>query len=150
MSCLALLLVLLAQSGPDEQAFVELVGPRSTCYVEQPLRVTIRFGVEREYLRHNLLQLFTRSLDVPVQLELPAGLGQEVSAPSGLTPHPSFALGEEIVRAARSSETTRAGQTWVVLEIERELVPQSAGRLELPGPLLHFARATRFVTAGCE
>src|SRR5258706_7030092 len=147
MSCLALLSLALLQSGPDEHAFVELAASRSSCYVEQPIRLTIRFGVEREYLRHNVLQLFTRPLDVPVQLELPAELGVEAadaSATRSLAPHPSFALGEEIVRAARSSEETRAGQTWVVLEIERELVPQVLGRLELPGPLLHFACATRF------
>jgi hypothetical protein len=147
MSCLALLLVALAQSGPDEHAFVEATASRTTCYVEQPIRLTIRFGVEREYLRHNVLQLFTRPLDVPVQLELSPELGVEVadaSAVHALAPHPSFALGEEIVHAARSSEQTRAGQTWVVLEIERELVAQAPGRLELPGPLLHFACATRF------
>lgn len=147
MSCLGLLLVLLAQSGPEEPAFVELVGPRGTCYVEQPIRLTIRFGVEREYLRHNVLQLFTRPLDVPVQLELPPGLEPEApdpGQPTGLAPRPSFALGEEIVHAARSGEETRAGRSWIVLEIERELVPRAAGRLELSGPLLHFARATRF------
>src|SRR5689334_11720551 len=147
MSCLALLLVALGQAGADEQAFVELVGPATTCYVEQPIRLTIRFGVEREYLRHNVLQLFTRPLDVPVQLELPPGVEFEPPAPvetSALAPRPSFALGEEIVRAARSAEETRAGRSWVVLEIERELVPHAAGRLELPGPLLHFAVATRF------
>jgi hypothetical protein len=149
-----LLLLALAPGFPqglserdDERAFVELVGPRSTCYVEQPLRLTIRFGVEREYLRHNVLQLFTRPLDVPVQLEFPPGLVFEPAEPveaDALAPHPSFALGEEIVRAARSGEETRAGRSWVVLEIDRELVPHAAGRLELPGPLLHFAEATRF------
>jgi hypothetical protein len=147
MGCLALLLVLLAQSGAEERAFVELVGPRAACYVEQPLRVTIRFGVEREYLRHNVLQLFTRSLDVPVQLELPSGVEFEPPGPvetDALAAQPSFALGEEIVRAARSAEEMRAGSSWVVLEIERELVPHAAGRLEISGPVLHFARATRF------
>ncbi len=147
MSSLALLLLFLPQSGADEHAFVELRSARTSCYVEQPVRLTIRFGVEREYLRHNVLQLFTRPLDVPVQLELPAGLGEEAgdaSAVPALAPRPSFALGEEIVRAARSSEEQRAGRTWVVLELEREFVPQEAGRLELPAPLLHFACATRF------
>ena len=147
MSCLALLLVFLAQSRPEDRAFVELVGPRAATFVEQPIQVTIRFGVEREFLRHNVLQLFTRPLDVPVQLELPPGVEfepQTGAAASTLAAQPSFALGEEIVRAARSREETRAGSTWIVLEIDRELVPRAAGRLELPAPVLHFACATRF------
>ena len=129
MGFLALAALLLPQSGPSEQAFVELAPQPGAVYVEQPIRLTIRFGVEREYLRQNLLQLFTRPLDVPLQLELfseaalpgtlPLELDADSSGLSALAPHPTFALGEEIVRAARSKEETRAGRTWVVLEFER-------------------------------
>jgi len=154
MGFLALAALLLPQSGQPERAFVELVPQLRTVYVEQPIRLTIRVGVEREYLRQNLLQLFTRPLDVPLQLELaseaglpgtlPLELDEDSSGQSALVPHPSFVLGEEIVRAARSREETRAGRPWVVLEIERALLPLAPGRLEIPGPILHFAFATRF------
>jgi hypothetical protein len=154
MGFLALALLILPQAGAAAQAFVELRAQPASVYVEQPLRVTIRFGVEREFLRHNLLQLFTRPLDVPVQLELSweSGLantqaldpGEEASGSNALAPHPSFALGEEIVKAARSSEEQREGQTFVVLELERALLPLAPGRLEIPGPVLHYAFATRF------
>lgn len=151
---LALALLLLPQAGEPAHAFVEIRAQPETVFVEQLVRLTIRFGVEGEFLRHNLLQLFMRPLDVPVQLELPweAGLpgalplelDEEASGANALVPHPSFALGEEIVRAARSQEETRAGATWVVFELERGLLPLAPGRLEIPAPVLHFAFATRF------
>jgi len=154
MGFLALAALLLPQSGQPERVFAELVPQARAVYAEQPIRLTIRFGVEREYLRQNLLQLFTRPLDVPLQLELaseaglpgalPLALDEDSSGQSALVPHPSFALGEEIVHAARSMEETREGRTWVVLEIERALLPLTPGKLEIPGPILHFAFATRF------
>jgi hypothetical protein len=154
MAFLALAVLLLPQSGEREHAFVDLAAQHASVFVEQPIRLTIRVGVEEEYLRHNLLQLFTRPLEVPVQLELPweAGLagalplepGQDASGADALVERPSFALGEEITRAARSTKETREGRTWIVLEIERALLPLAPGRLEIPGPLLHFAFATRF------
>lgn len=138
MLFLALALLALPQSG--EHAFVELVADDATPFVEQPVRLTLRFGVEKEYLRHNLLQLFTRPLDVPVQLET----DWRPDAAEAPALGPTFALGEEIVRPARSREEQRAGATWLVLELERTLVPEHAGRLELPAPVLHYAFATRF------
>jgi hypothetical protein len=140
MAFLALLVLMLPQAGEHEKAFVELAAQTSASFVEQPVRLTIRFGVEREFLHHNLLQLFTRPLDVPVQLEF-AFPAQTAEAP---TLGPTFALGEEILRPARSREEERAGATFVVLELERTLVPGEAGRIEIPAPVLHFAFATRF------
>jgi hypothetical protein len=152
MHFLALAFCCLPQSG--EHVFVELVAQPQSAYVEQPIHVTIRFGVEREFLQHNLLQLFTRPLEVPVQLEIPwesalAGaqlftLDVAESGEGTLVPHPSFALGEAIERATRTREEQRAGSTFVVLEIERGLVPLAAGTLAVPGPVLHYAFATRF------
>jgi len=117
MAFLALALLALQQPSEPVHAFVELSAQPAMVFVEQPVRLTIRIGVEKEYLRHNLLQLFTRPLDVPVQLEF---------------------------TWTRSREEQRAGATFVVLELERAFVPETAGRLEIPGPALHFAYATRF------
>ncbi len=151
---LALLLVATQDAAPSasERAFVELVAPRASCFPGETLPLVIRFGVEREFLQHNLLQLFTRPLEVPVQLDLPwvALAGAEILAPaepanaSSLGARPIFALGEGLVSATRSREEARAGKPWVVLELERELVPNAPGTLALPGPILRFAYATRF------
>ena len=154
MALLALAFLCLPQTAEPAHAFVELVAQPASAFGEQPLHLTIRFGVEREFLRHNLLQLFTRQLDFPVQLELPwenglAGaqpftLDVATSGEGALVAHPSYALGEAIERATRSHEELRAGSTFVVLEIERGLVPLAAGTLSIPGPVLRYAFATRF------
>jgi hypothetical protein len=102
--------------------------------------LTVPFGVEKEYLRHILLQLFTRTADRAGAARARLAGGHDDRRHS----EPTFALGEEIVRPTRSREEQRSGSTWVVLELERELVPEAAGRLELAPPVLHFARATRF------
>lgn len=139
----------------EEQAFVELSLPRTSAFPGETLPLLVRFGVEREFLRHNLLQLFTRPLDVPLQLELvgsaPDGLElleprpEDTGAAGAQLLHgPSFALGEAIAQAARSREETRGGRSFVVLELDRELQLSSAGRRELPGARLSFAYATRF------
>ncbi|MBK7644965.1 MAG: BatD family protein [Planctomycetes bacterium] len=154
MAFFAVAVLLLAQSGEPAHAFVELSAEPASACVGEPLRITVRFGIEELFLRHNLLQLFTRPLDVPVQLELAwdGGLrGAEFvelpgAAPdwSALAPHPSFALGEEIVKAARTTTLERDGQRFVALEFERTLIPTAPGALTLPAPVLHFAVATRF------
>jgi hypothetical protein len=140
MAFLALALVALQQAAEPVHAFVELSAQPAMVFVEQPVRLTIRFGVEKEYLRHNLLQLFTRPLDIPVQLEF----GWKTDTAYASTLGPTFALGEEIVRPTRAREEQRAGASFVVLELERAFTPDAPGRLEIPGPVLHFAYATRF------
>ena len=140
MAFLALALLALQQPSEPVHAFVELSAQPAMVFVEQPVRLTIRIGVEKEYLRHNLLQLFTRPLDVPVQLEFTWKTDTADAPALG----PTFAFGEDIVHPTRSREEQRAGATFVVLELERAFVPETAGRLEIPGPALHFAYATRF------
>lgn len=139
----------------EEHAFVELSVPRASAFPGETLPLVVRFGVEREFLQHNLLQLFTRPLDVPLQLEIAwselAGASVLEPAPraqvaAGLAHGPSFALGEAIVEAARASEESRGGRSFVVLEIDRRLCLSAVGRCELPAPRLGFAYATRFET----
>ncbi len=129
-------------------AFVELAAPREAFFVQEPIRLTVRFGLDPEFLRRDALQLFARPLDIPVQLaapwidELPGAMsaGEEEGEHQRLT----FALNDEIAEAVLVGDRERGGRTFRVLEIDRLFFADRAGELEVPAPALRFAYATGF------
>jgi hypothetical protein len=131
-------------------AFLELVTPGDEFFVGQVVPLRLRLGLEQTFLAENLLQLFARSLDVPVQLEaawldeLPGA--RLLPGPDGPGPgaERSFALNERVVSAPAQEELRVGGQRFTVLVLERTLVPLREGELELSEARLHFAYATRF------
>jgi len=126
-------------------AFVELTAARDTYYVQEPMRLRLRFGVEAQFLETSMVQLFHRRLDVPVQVQAPWFEGLPQSQPNK-DPDPeslSFALSDSVA-AAVVQERTVAGQQFKVLEIERSHLPVNPGKLVVPAPILRFAYATRF------
>jgi hypothetical protein len=131
-------------------AFLELVTPSDELYVGQEVPLRLRIGLEQTFLAENLLQLFARTLDVPVQLEaawleeLPGA--RLLPGPHGADPgaERSFVLNERVVRAPSREQLRVGGRRFTVLELERTLVPLRAGELALPESRLHFAYATRF------
>jgi len=128
-------------------AFVELTLSRERVLLGEPVELLLRFGFEQDFLATNLVPLFRRTLDLPVQVLAPA-----LEGPGGLRlldapEHPrgtSFALGESVARAARAQPLERDGRTFRVFELRRRAVPLRAGTLELAAPVLVFAHATRF------
>jgi len=137
-----------AQPAPGEApAFLQVVTPREESYVQQPIRVRLRFGFERAFLEENLLQPFRATLDVPARVE--AGWLDELPGTVLLEPAPgeepraSFVLDGERTLAGRS-EAMVEGRRFTVLEIERVYLPVGAGELEIPGATLRYAYATRF------
>jgi hypothetical protein len=133
-------------ASPDP-AFVELVGPGEAVFVQQPFRLRVRFGIEREFLRNDVLQPFARTLDVPVQVRLPW-----LGAPSGAVPiertstlsgdaRASFALDDRWAEAVRLPDEERGGRTFQVLAIERAFLAQQPGELVVPAPRLELTRA---------
>ncbi len=129
-------------------AFVELSAPREEFFVQEPIRLTLRFGLDREFLRRDALQLFARPLDIPVQLaapwidELPGAvsIGDDEEERQRFT----FALNDEIAEATLVGDRDRGGRTFRVLELDRLFLAERAGELEVPAPGLRFAYATSF------
>ena len=140
----------------EEHAFLELETPRDTYFVHEPIRLRLRFGVDGRFLRANMIQLFRRHLDVPVQVQapwlrdLPGTRALEPSTPGeegetgGARTLLSFALDDGLVEAAQVPDRVEDSRRFTVLEIERSYLPERPGELVIPAPLLRFAYATRF------
>jgi len=128
-------------------AFVELDLERDTLLVGEPFTLRVRFGLEDEFERTHLVQLFQRELDVPVQLFAP-WLEELEGATALAWPEPAegvrVALGERVVRAVPLPASARAGRTYRVFELARTFVPTRTGERDLAAPTLRFAQATRF------
>lgn len=129
------------------RAFVEVEAPDPAPFARVPARVVVRVGLEREFRRGALVQLFSRALDVPAQVQLPwsAELGDTlhvVLAPAGAGP--TLALDEEIVHARDVGALDRDGRTWDVFELDLRVVASAPRDVELAPVLVRFAYATRF------
>ena len=142
-----------AESTREALAFVEVSADPESCYVQQPIRVSVRFGVEEEFSRTRAIQPFHRRLDVPVQLVVPwiedlpgaRALGLVESAPGRAEPDgPSFALNEGVRRARRVADRQIEDRRFRVYEIEARYLPTSVGELSIPAPALLLAHASRF------
>jgi hypothetical protein len=130
-----------ASAGDDDRAFVEVTAPRAAYYVGEPVRVTLRFGVDAEFLRTNAIQLFQQPLDVPVQIDAPwLGALAATPLPAG-APRLTFALNGGPAEAAPAD---RARAAFTVAEAEWTFVPDRAGDVTFEAPRLRYAFATRF------
>ena len=66
-----LLLLLSTAAFAGERAFVQTVTARDTYYVNEPIVVRLRVGIEAEFLKANVVQMFQTRLDFPVQVRAP-------------------------------------------------------------------------------
>jgi len=127
-------------------AFLEVTAGGEALYVHAPLSLRLRFGVEVGFLEDNVIQLFRRDLDLPVQLQadwlagLPGATALEVE-PGGTI---SFALDDRIVETGPLRTVERDGKQYRVLELERWYLPVASGELHVSAGLLRFAYATEF------
>jgi len=143
-----LLLCLGAFASAEEPAFVETETPRTTYFVHEPFRLRLRVGFDRRFLETNVVQMFSRELDVPVRIDAPwlAKLDGTVVRDADARPggRLSLALNDDVVEARRGEDRLRDGQPYTVLEIERTYVPTRPGKLVIAAPRLRFAHATKF------
>jgi hypothetical protein len=145
----------LSQESPGaapEHAFIEVTTEQEAYFAHEPIRVRLRFGLEQDFLHARVVDLFRRALDVPVQVEarwfenLPGAilLDDGVPAPRGNSERVTVALNDSVAPATRLEDRSVGGRPFTVLEIERTILPTSAGDLVIPEPVLRFAFATRF------
>jgi hypothetical protein len=140
----------------EEHAFLELESARESVFVQQAIRLRLRFGFEQEFLRARMVQPFRRELDVPAQVQAPwlEGLSGAVLG-EGTAPRPddgdrerlTFALGEGVAEAVAVGERPIDGRDFVLLEAELVFLPERPGELVFAEPTLRFAYATRFRAA---
>ena len=133
----ALAVLLLAAVLPAQRAFVEVVAPRDRYFVQERVSLRLRFGIEKEFLRKNLIQPFRQRMDVPVRLDAP-WLG-DLAGTVALPEEPdervklTFVAADSVSRAARAADVVRDGKSFTVLEITRSYLPIEAGPLVVPG-----------------
>jgi len=155
LAAVSLSVTALGVSAQDETAkgyaFIETVLPARAPFVGEVFTVRLRAGVDVDVLEGNLVQLFRRPLDVPVQLdhpwfdgtpERPRVLG--AAAPPAGTAETLVALGAEPRSTTRALERGRDGRRFAVLEFTRSFLAEDAGELECPAPRLAFAYALEF------
>ena len=138
----------------EQYAFVELSTDRNAYFAQELIHLTLRLGVDAEFAKTNVLQLFTQTLDMPVQLQVPwidalpgtAAVG-ESTQPDTTRRDPSYftcVVNDEIAQARRGEDIARDGRTFAVFTLERTYCAEHAGQLSVPAPHLRFAYATHF------
>ena len=137
---------------PDHHAFVETVTPRTTYFVGEPVRLTLRFGFDAEYFRMQVIPIFRRPLDVAARIDAPWTRGlpgalepaddAAAAAPDGQ--RLTYALNDAAIAAPRAADAERGGRTFTVLDVERRFVPKQAGDVNLAAPVLRFSYTSRF------
>ncbi len=136
----------------EEHAFVELSAPREAYFVHQPIRLRLRIGFEKSFLQERMLQLFHQPLDVPVQVQ--AGWLQDLPCTIATPDEPlepgderrrwTIALDERVTEAPQAEDLVEDGREFIVLQIEKRILPTCPGELSIPAPLLRLAYATSF------
>jgi hypothetical protein len=143
-----LLLCLVAFASAEERVFVETETPRTTYFVHEPFRLNLRVGLDRRFLETNLVQMFSRELDVPVQILAPWLDELEGTVVRGDEARPgrrlSVALNDDVVEGRRGADRRQGSRPYTVLEIERTYVATRPGELVIAAPELRFAHATEF------
>jgi len=128
-------------------AFVEHGTARDTFVVGESFELVLVIALERTFLEQQLIQLFQRKLDLPVQIQAP-WLSVLDGTDLGAFPEPAdgvrLALGEELVRARRLSDELREGRAFARFELARPCRATRVGPLLLAAPVLRLAYAETF------
>jgi hypothetical protein len=131
-------------------AFLETRFSKAKYFAQEPVRATIRFGIDKAILG-SMLPLFNRRLDVEVQIdapwlgEFPGGVA--IDPQPGMRPGDrkvNFAVNQTLADALSLGEKDRGGRPFLVFEFERTWLPGRLGTIELAAPLLRFRYATKF------
>lgn len=145
----------LQRNGKDVTAegrvHVELVTPRDTYFVHEPISIRVRINADREFAQSNLVPMFRQPLDFAAQLVLPwidelpgaIALVSQARGPSD-EPQRSLALNDGVAHATVMPDRELDGRAFLVLEIERRYLGARPGELRVPAPIVRFAYATHF------
>ncbi|MEE8107184.1 MAG: hypothetical protein V3T86_16740 [Planctomycetota bacterium] len=152
---IALLLYGVAQThagepGPETRVFLETETARDTYFLEEPFRITLRIGFDREFFESNAVQMFQQRFDVPVQIHAPwlqEWPGARLRSQPGrgrMQRTLTLVLNGEEQDAIVAGEREQDGRTFTLLEIRRTVLPTALGDLEASAPRVQFACATNF------
>jgi len=139
------ILLLLLAAG--DRLSVDVVPERSTVWVHEPVRVTLRIAYDREWFDAHAVQPFPRELGVPLQVDaawMRGVKGARITAP-GLPDHgATVALNDAVAVFARGEVREVGGRPWAVLETTRTLQADEPGVIELAAPVVRWVFASSF------
>ncbi len=131
-------------------AFVETVVPRPWAFVGELLAIEVRFGIDAEFLAREVIPLFRRKLDVPVQLRadwLDEPASVELTRAFAADEHGervTFARNDRSSHARRLADRTVNGRVFRIYAVSTRRIEDAPGTLHLAGPVLAFARGAAF------
>jgi len=129
----------------QEWVRVETLVARTDCYVQEPVKITLRISYDETFFAEHAVQMFHRHFDLPVKVEAPWLEGLRGTAPGGSdSAGVSFALNDDAAIGRRGVESSLSLRTWVEVDYERTLVPTQPGELRLAAPSLRYVYATEF------
>lgn len=133
-------------SALSEHVRIEHVSARTSVRVGEQFRTTLRIAIDDAWLRERALQLFSRPLAVPVQVQARWIGGQPGLASLARDPAAggAFALGEAIVGFDRSESRTSDGRDWTVHEHELSWRASVDGTIVFEAPTLRVAWSERW------
>jgi hypothetical protein len=132
----------------DAAVFVELRPARDQVRVGEPLEVQLAIGLDSEFRERELVPLFARALDLPVEVRAPwwpaarGGRWLALPAPDGKSR--TFVLAGEVAHAQVAAQELRDGRAYAVHTLSLTFLPDTPGELVLDGAELRFAYATQF------
>ncbi len=139
-----------ATAAEPARAFVEILCSSERCYRNEPLRVVLRVGIDRDWFRAQAVQLFRQPLDLPVAVSAPwwtalAG-AERLADPPAAPGRPTLRLvvNDAAIAAAARPEISIGGRLFTVVEVERRYLPTAPGTLLVAAPSLRFCYATSF------
>lgn len=132
----------------EGRVFLELATPAAEGLVGVPQRVEVQLGIERDFLASELVPLFARSLDLPVELRAPwlrePRGGRWSALPSQAPGMRTLALDGDVTFALPLADVEREGRTFALHALAFEWLPDAPGELVLDGTELRFAFASAF------
>lgn len=131
-----------------KNAFLEVIASKKTYYVNEPIRITIRVGIDQAIYSY-LLQIFGRKLDLPVQVEtpwldeFPGGVPIEIPPPTRGEPMLTMAANRTLANIRNAGTVVRDGRSFLTFELDRAWIPGRFGETTLSTSVLRFQFATR-------
>lgn len=134
----------------SKYAFLEVETSRKSYFVNEPVRLKVRVGIDISMAR-NLLQMFNTHLDLPIQVEapwlddFPGGVPLELKDSARKDQVLRMAANRNISEIRAAGTVTRDGRTFATYEFERAWIPGRFGTVTLAGAMLRFRFATKIV-----
>jgi hypothetical protein len=130
---------------PVVPAFIEVLSAADEYFLHQTIALQLRFGIEREFFEQQLIPLFRRELDLPVQIDAGFLLDHRAAQiPPGSAGRQSLVLNGGLQYAETLPDRLIDGRAYRMVQLQYQLRGERAGALRIAPAELRLAYATAF------